>query len=57
MADHEFKIIDDQARRDFEKLLGFEIRQPVVRLMHDTYMRHAAAIQAIQMAAAFRVKR
>jgi hypothetical protein len=56
MADHEFQIVDAEARADFEKLLGHEIRGPVVRMMHDTYLEHAGAIQAIQMAAAFRLK-
>lgn len=57
MADHEFKILDNQARADFEKLLGHEIKGSVVCMMHDTYVKHAAGIQDIQTATPARVAR
>jgi hypothetical protein len=57
VVEHEFKIVDHKARQAFEELLGIKLYGPVVRLMHDKYVEHAAAIQAIQSAAALRVRR
>jgi hypothetical protein len=57
IATEHFEITDAEARRDWEGLLGFKIKGPTVRLTRDTYLRYAGQIQAIQMAAAFRVKR
>jgi hypothetical protein len=55
METHDIKIIDRQSLEAFEKLLGFKINGNVVRLPHDVYEKNAAAIQAIQMGAAFRI--
>lgn len=53
---HEFEIVDAQSRREFEKLLSFQINGPSVRVPRYTYEKHAGAIQAIQMMAAFRMR-
>jgi len=54
---HEIKIVDRQSLQEFERLLGFKINGNVVRLPHDVYKKHAAAINVIQMSAALRLKR
>lgn len=57
MITHEFKLVDAQAREDFERLLGIKIDGNTVRLKRDVYLKHAEAIQAIQIQAAFRSKK
>lgn len=54
---HKFKICDAQAKQEFEKLFGFTIHGQYIWMLHKTYVKNAAVIQAIQMASAFRLKR
>ena len=53
---HEFDIIDTQALKEWERLMGFKIHGNTVKTTHDFYVENCRVIHAIQMSATFRLK-
>ena len=51
---HEFKILDAEAHRAWEDLLGIPLQGDTVKLTHETYRPLADEIQIIQLEAILR---
>lgn len=54
MSDHCFALKSHEQKKAFERVLGHPIKTDTVRMTHETYVKHAAQIQAVQMQSALK---